>query len=116
MARKSRSITKRRNARLVPTKTYRILIKISPHETAQNLGKFRIDHCCMPQPRPDKDGTRHLHSYASGSTVVQLRRAGRKVKVLSDAEAEGKRVQEFISKRDRFKVGRRGPAGVGKLV
>jgi hypothetical protein len=99
-----------------PNKTYRILVDISPDETRRNLGAFHIDHCCMPQPEPDAAGVRRLHAYASGVTVAALRKSGRKVKVLADADVEAKRLQNFIGKGDRYKGGRRGPPGVGKLI
>jgi hypothetical protein len=99
-----------------PDKTYRILVDISPHETRRNLGAYHIDHCCMPQPELDATGVRRLHGYASGATVAALRKSGRKVEVLADADAEGKRLRKFIGKGDRFKGGRRGPPGVGKLI
>jgi hypothetical protein len=102
--------------RVAPDKTYRLFVEVGPHETPRNLHPFRLDHCCMPQPPADENGVRRLQAYASGSTVKALRKAGRKVKVLADADKEGKRLQRHIGKGDRFKGGRRGPVGVGKLV
>jgi hypothetical protein len=118
MAKKSHSVGKPvgRSARIAPSKNYRILVDVSPHETTRNLGAFRLDHCCMPQAAADETGTRRLHAYASGSTVTALRHSGRRVEVLADADAEGKRLQKFVGKGDRFGGGRRGPRGVGKLV
>jgi hypothetical protein len=118
MARKSRVVAKRAGklARVATNKTYRVLVEISPHETVRNLGAFHLDHCCMPQPRDEKTGGRRVHAYAQGSTIVALRQAGRKVEVLADAMVEGKRMQKLVGKGDRFQGGRRGPAGIGKLV
>jgi hypothetical protein len=48
--------------------------------------------------------------------VTALREAGRKVEVLADANAEGKRLQKLVGKGDRFEGGRLGPPGVGKLI
>jgi hypothetical protein len=119
MAKKSRSAAKRtaRNPRVVLNKNYRVLVEISPGDSPRDLGRFRLDHCCMPQPAAEPTGIRRLHAYASGATVAALRKAGRKVDVLADADAEGKRLQKMlIGKGDRFSNGRRGPRGVGKLV
>ena len=118
VARKGRPIAMRvaKGLQVSPTKNYRILVEISPHETPRNLGAYHIDHCCMPQPDRDDTGVRRLHAYASGATVSALRKSGRTVKVVADADAEGKRIQKFIGKGDRFKGGRRGPPGVGKLI
>ena len=102
--------------RVAPRKTYRVLVNVGPHETSRNLHPFHLDHCCMPQRPADSAGVRWLHSYASGATVTALRKAGRRVSVLADAEKEGKRAQRFVGKGDRFKGGRYGPPGVGKLV
>jgi hypothetical protein len=95
--------------RLMPRKTYRVVVNIGPHETSRNLHPFHLDHCCMPQRPADSAGVRSLHGYTSGATVTALHKAGRKVSVLADA-------QRFVGKGDRFKGGRRGPPGVGKLV
>jgi len=118
MAKKARYASKRggKNVRVASTKTYRILVETSPHETVRNLGHFRLDHCCMPQPPRDAIGGGRLHAYASGATVAALRKAGRKVHVLADAITEGKRAQKHIGKGDRFQGGQRGPAGLGKLI
>jgi len=118
MAKKARTVPKRRgkNLRVAPTKSYRIFVETSPHETVRNLGGFHLAHCCMPQPQRDADGTQRLHALASGATIAALRNAGRKVHVLADATAEGKRAQKHIGKGDRFQGGRRGPSGVGKLI
>src|SRR5713101_7818216 len=118
MAKTSRSTAKRAGTavRIAAGKQYRILVEMSPHETVGNLGEFRLDHSCVPQPRPTESGGRHLHALARGATVAALRKAGRKVKVLADAAAEGKRLQRHIGKGDRFKGGRSGPTGIGKLV
>ncbi len=80
------------------------------------LGEFRLDHSCMPQPHPAESGARRLHAFARGATITALRKAGRNVTVLADADAEGKRLQKHIGKGDRFKGGRSGPKGAGKLV
>jgi hypothetical protein len=118
MAKKAKSAARRRARapRVAPRRTYRILVDMSPHERAAALGEFRIDHCCMPQPRRDASGAWRLHGFATGSTIASLRRSGRKVEVLADAQTEGRRLQRFIGKGDRFEGGRRGPTGVGKLV
>jgi hypothetical protein len=102
--------------RVTARKFYRILVEVGPHESLRNLHHFRLDHCCMPQRSIDDAGVRRLHAYASGATIVALRKAGRKVKVLADANAEGKILRRFVGKGDRFEGGQRGPAGVGKLV
>jgi hypothetical protein len=71
----------------------------------------------MSQPPTDeRSGIRRLHAYASGHAIETLRKAGRKVEVLADAMAEGKRLQKLVGKGDRFEGGRRGPGGIGKLV
>lgn len=118
MAKAFRSVTGRGATRVkvAAAKHYRILVEMSPHETVGNLGEFRLQHACMPQPRPTESGTGRLHAFARGATVVALRKAGRKVRVLADADAEGKRLQRHIGKGDRFKGGRSGPKGIGKLV
>jgi hypothetical protein len=119
MAKKSRTAARRtaRNPRLAVNKTYRVLIELSPDESPRDLGRFRLDHCCMPQASAEPTGFRRLHAYASGATVAALRKAGRKVDVRAEADAEGKRLQKMlIGKGDRFSGGRRGPHGVGKLV
>jgi hypothetical protein len=118
MAKKPRTIASRggKTARVAPTKTYRILVETSPHETVRNLGAFKLAHCCVPQPERDATGAQHLHAFASGATVTALRKAGRNVRVLADAMVEGKRAQKHIAKGDRFQGGQRGPAGIGKLV
>ena len=115
MARRSRVRRASSGKRVAPGKTYRLLVEVGPHETPRNLHPFRLDHC-MPQRPAYENGVRRLHAYASGSTVKALRKAGRKVKVLADADKEGKRLQRHIGKGDRFRGGRHGPVGVGKLV
>ena len=116
MVRRSRVRRASSGKRVAPGKTYRLFVEVGPHETPRNLHPFRLDHCCMPQRPADENGVRRLHAFASGSTVKALRKAGRKVKVLADADKEGKRLQRHIGKGDRFRGGRRGPVGVGKLV
>jgi hypothetical protein len=118
MVKKSRPVAKRvaKALRVSPSKNYRILVDVGPHETPRNLGAYHVDHCCMPQPDPDGSGIRRLHAYSTGATVLGLRKSGRKVEVLADADAEGKRLQKFIGKGDRFKGGCHGPPGVGKLI
>jgi len=118
MAKASRSTTRRAGGRgrIVADRHYRILVEMSPHEKVGNLGGFRVQHACMVQPRPTESGTRNLHAYARGATITALRKAGRKVTVLADADAEGKRLQKHIGTGDRFKAGRFGPKGSGKLV
>jgi hypothetical protein len=117
MAEKTRSTSKPgKTTRVAPGKIYRVQVETSPHETVRNLGDFRLAHCCMPQPPRTEAGGQRLHAFASGRTVAALRKAGRKVRVLADAVAEGKRAQKHIGKGDRFQGGQRGPAGVGKLV
>jgi hypothetical protein len=118
MKRKIRPAPERlaRSPRIVPNRNYRVLVEVSPHETPNNLGAYHIDYCCMPQPPVDETAIRRLHAYATGATVAQLRKSGRKVEVLADADAEGRRLQKFIGKGDRFAGGRRSPRGVGKLI
>jgi hypothetical protein len=116
MAKTSRPKPASRTQRVAAGKTYRVLVDVGPHETVRNLHRFRLDHCCMPQRPPDLNGARSLHAFASGRTVAALRRAGRKVRVLADADIEGARAREFIGKGDRFRGGRSGPRGVGRLV
>ena len=116
MAKTSRPKPASRTQRVATAKTYRVLVDVGPHETARNLHRFRLDHCCMPQRPPDRAGVRWLHAFASGRKVVALRRAGHKVRVLADADIEGAHARRFIGKGDRFKSGRQGPKGVGKLV
>jgi hypothetical protein len=116
MAKKSASRLASSIKHIAPRKTYRVLVDIGPHETSRNLHPVRLDHCCMPQQPPDSTGVRSLHGYASGATVAALRKSGRTVTVLADADAEGKRMQQLVSKVDRFKGGRLGPRGVGKLI
>jgi hypothetical protein len=95
---------------------YRIRVQMSSHETVRNLGQFRLDYCCMPQERDDRGGPPRLHAYARGAVVTAMRKAGRKVEVLADALAEGRQMQKFISKTDRFQGGKKGPETIGKLV
>jgi hypothetical protein len=118
MAKKPRTSSRRGagKIRVVPTRTYRIQVETSPHETVGNLGAFKLAHCCMPQPERDESGALHLHAFATGATVSALNKAGRKVRVLADAMAEGKRAQKHVGKGDRFQGGQRGPAGIGKLI
>jgi len=117
MARKSRPAKRAAGkTRLAPGKNYRVLLEVSPHESLRNMRGFRLDHCCMPQPPADQGGTQRLHAFATGATIAALRKAGRTVKVLADADAEGKRMQKLIAKGDRFQGGRSTPRGVGKLV
>jgi hypothetical protein len=116
MKKRSHLKHKQRVARVRTRKFYRILVEVGPHESLRNLHQFRLDHCCMPQRSIDDAGIRRLHAYASGATVLALRKAGRKVKILADANAEGQSVRHFVGKGDRFDAGQRGPAGVGKLV
>jgi hypothetical protein len=116
MAKKSRSVARRiaRNPRITLSKNYRVLVEL---KSPRDLRRFRLDHCCMPQPAAEPTGVRRLHAYASGATVAALRKAGRKVDVRADADAEGKRLQKkLIGKGDRFSGGRGGPRGVGELV
>ena len=116
MARKSSSKPTNAIKKVAPRTTYRVLVDVGPHESSRNLHPFRLDHCCMPQLPPDSAGVRSLHGYASGTTVTALRKAGRKVTVLADADKEGQQAQKFVGKGDRFDGGHRGPRGVGKLV
>jgi hypothetical protein len=118
MARKPRSAaTTVGDDAAVDDKTiYRIRVEMSPHETVRNLGEFRMDYCCMPQERDERSGKKRLHAYARGATIAALRKAGRKVEVLADAIAEGRRMQKLISKTDRFEGGKRGPEAIGKLI
>ena len=117
MARKARRAKRTSGkTRIKSGKTFRVLLEVSPHESLRNMRGFRLDHCCMPQPPTDQSGTQRLHAFATGATVQALRKAGRKVKVLADADAEGKRAQKQIGKGDRFEGGHRAPSGVGKLV
>ena len=117
MARQSRAARLRgKIAFIAADNTYRVIVRMTPHETVRNLGAFRLDFCCMPQPRSVTSGERTLHAYASGRTIAELRKAGRTVEVLADAKLEGRRMQKLVGKGDRFKGGRLGPAGVGKLV
>jgi|tagenome__1003787_1003787.scaffolds.fasta_scaffold19582187_1 hypothetical protein len=97
-------------------KVYRVLVDMSPHETIRNASTPGLNYCCMPQPAPDAGGHRRIHGYASAAAVKALRRAGRTVRVVADAAAEGKRAKKNVSKIDRFDGGRAGPPGVGKLV
>ncbi len=117
MAKASRTVAKRARAgRIAAGKHYRILVEMSPHERVANLGAFRLDHACVPQPEPSAAGMRQLHAFARGTAVLALRKAGRSVTVLADADAEGKRLQKHVGKGDRFKGGRYGPSGIGQLV
>ena len=105
----------RKYARIVPSKQYRILVELSPYEKVANLSRFHLQHSCMPQSPPAANGSRDLHAFAPGTAVTALRKAGRKVTVLADADAESRRLQRNIGKGDRFKGGRSGPTGVGRL-
>jgi len=116
----AKRITGRRKSstepKIIRGKTYRVLVDMSPHETVRNVSTPGLDYCCMPQPEPDAAGHRRIHGYASSEAVKALRRAGRTVRVIADATAEGKRAQKNVSKIDRFDGGRTGPSGVGKLI
>jgi hypothetical protein len=118
MTAKQRRATRAKGAvKVDQRKTYRVLVHLDPHEKVRSLHDLDLDHACMPQPRRDeRTGVTRLHAYASGHVVEILRKTGRKVEVLADAIAEGKRLQKLIGKGDRFEGGRRGPPGVGKLV
>ena len=116
MARRPRRASAKQTA-TEAAKTYRVLVEVGPHEGVGNLEGVTLDHACMPQPPRDAStGARHLHAYASGKTVEALRKTGRSIDVLADAEAESKRLQKMVGKGDRFKGGRSGPKGVGKLI
>jgi hypothetical protein len=116
-AKKRRATLARGAVKVDERKTYRVLVHLDPHERARGLHDLDLDHACMPQPpRDERTGIVRLHAYASGHVVQTLRKTGRKVEVLADATAEGKRLQKLIGKGDRFEGGRRGPHGVGKLV
>jgi hypothetical protein len=96
---------------------YRVHVDLSPHETVGILGSFRLDYCCMPQDRAPEPGRRRLHAYASGATVAAMRKAGRRVEVIADAHAEGRRMQKLLGGgTDRFRGGKQGPEGVGTLI
>jgi len=95
---------------------YRVHVEMSPHETVRNLGAFKLDYCCMPQERDTHDGLLRLQAYASGAAIAALRKAGRKVDVLADAQAEGQRMQKLISRTNRFAGGKSGPETIGKLI
>lgn len=116
MAKKPKKARQRRGATTIdPRKTYRVSIRMQPHETVRHLGVRGIDHCCMPQPRRHEHGSRMLHAYASGAAILALRRKGRKVKVLAETAKEGKEAQKNVSDRDRFGGGTSGPPGVGEF-
>jgi hypothetical protein len=116
-AKPRRTTPARRRAKVDQHKTYRVLVDLAPNETVGSLRDVNLDHACMPQPpRDERAGITRLHAYASGHAIETLRKAGRKVEVLADAMAEGKRLQKLVGKGDRFEGGRRGPGGVGKLV
>ena len=106
---------RRRRRRIIATKQYRILVELSPFEKVTNLSRFHLQHSCMPQPPPATSGSRHLHAFARGVAVTALRKAGRKVAVLANADAESRRLQRSIGKGDRFRGGQSGPKGIGKL-
>ena len=117
MAEKPRKARKRSGETKVdPRQTYRVHIRMDPHETARHLATNGLDHCCMPQPHRHEDGSRKLHAYASGKAIIALRRKGRRVKVLANTATEGKKAQKNVSTGDRFKGGERGPPGVGILI
>jgi hypothetical protein len=113
---KSASPKRKSSGKVSSTNVYRVLVDMSPHETIRNVSTPGLNYCCMPQPAPDASGYRRIHGYASGAAVNALRRAGRTVRVLADAAAEGKRARKNVSKIDRFDGGRIGPIGVGKLI
>ena len=117
MAKRSRRASARRTAATEAGKTYRILVEVGPHEGVGNLEGVTLDYACMPQPPRDAHtGARHVHAYASGKMVEAMRKTGRSVDVLADAAAESTRMQKMVGKGDRFKGGRTGPKGVGKLI
>jgi hypothetical protein len=91
---------------------YRAVVDMRPKESSRDLEHFGVDYCCMPQV---KEG-RQLHFYAKGSAIRAMQAAGRKVDVLADALAEGRKMQKLVAKGDRFKGGRKGPEGVGQLI
>ena len=103
------------NAAVDDKKIYRVRVEMSPHETVRNLGAFKLDYCCMPQSREIVAGKSRLHAYSSGAAIAAIRKAGRPVEVLADAEEEGKRMQKFVSKTNRFAGGAH-PQGVGVLI
>ena len=117
MAKTSRSSAGRASshARIAATKQYRILVESSPFERVTNLSRFHLQYSCMPQPPPAASGSRQLHAFARGVAVRALRKAGRKVTVLADADAESQRLQRSIGKGDRFRGGQSGPKGIGRL-
>jgi hypothetical protein len=107
---------KKRAAALAANGYYRVLVDLSPHETAGNLSAFGLDHSCMAQPAPRESGERQLHAFASGASVTAMRAAGRSVTVIADADAEGEQLKKNVGKGDRFDGGRSGPPGVGRLI
>jgi hypothetical protein len=105
------------NAPVKDETLYRVRVDLSPHETVGILGSFHLDYCCMPQERAPEPGRRRLHAYASGATVAAMRKAGRRVEVMADAHAEGRRMQKLLGRgADRFRGGKHGPEGVGTLI
>jgi hypothetical protein len=117
MARKSKFIAMGvgKDAAVDPKRMYRVVVEMKPGETVRDLKGFKLDYCCMPQSREIVAGKSRLHAYSSGAAIAAIRKAGRPVEVLADAEEEGKRMQKFVSKTNRFAGGAH-PQGVGVLI
>jgi hypothetical protein len=118
MARRKRIGIKRARLSIVEgIALYLAVADLGVGETAHALERFGIDYCCMPQPRHQfLRATKQLHFYATGSAIAAMRKAGRKVEVIADAQKEAAKMQKRIPKDDRFKGGKTGPEGVGKLI
>jgi hypothetical protein len=106
------------DAQVKPDGTYRVLVDMVPGENAPSLSMFRLDYCCMPQMQASSRLVQRLHAFADGATVDAIRKSGRAVEVLADAEAESRRAIAAVgpADRDRFRGGARGPDLVGRLV
>ncbi|MGD9923384.1 MAG: hypothetical protein AB7V13_18360 [Pseudorhodoplanes sp.] len=96
---------------------YRILVDMVPGESLAALAPFRLDYCCMPQAQASSRPIQRLHAFAGGATVEAMRKAGRNVEILADAEAESRTaISELrLADEDRFASGSLPPT-VGRLI
>jgi hypothetical protein len=106
------------DAPVKPDGTYRVLVDMMPGENAPSLNMFQLDYCCMPQMQTSSRLVQRLHAFADGATIDAIRKSGRAVEVLADAEDESRRAIAAAgpADRDRFEGGVRGPDLVGRLI
>jgi len=97
---------------------YRVLVDLLPGESPASLAPFYLDYCCIPQAAPSGRLVQQLHALADAATVEEMRKLGRGVQILADADSESKEAIRSLGSadRDRFSGGAQGPALVGRLI